>query len=237
MTTTDAESAGSWQRGAAFVVACPVCAGQLGAAGRLAGQPACCPLCGSTFHVPDPERPDAPAPPLTAVPRHPVRQVSASDSTVTAWGPSPRPAVAAGPAAWRTTPLDLPAPSPGPAPAQQTVPAAEAATVSDANPAPALSATVPPGQKPIFPAPAVGGAAPAHPDLQFREPVITVGGNGHGKELRRLSPEERRVRRGRRNIVMLLVGVAVLLVVVLVISMQGPHGDQARPAPVTGSPR
>mgnify|MGYP006289142535 CR=1 FL=1 len=78
---------------------------------------------------------------------------------------------------------------------------------------------------------------PTSPELQFHEPVLTVGRHGHEKELRRLSAEERRVRRGRRNIVMLLVGVAVLLVIVLVISMQGQQAERGAQNAVTDSPR
>ena len=40
-----------------FVVACPVCQGQVAAVGTLCGRDACCPLCASLFHVPDPSAP------------------------------------------------------------------------------------------------------------------------------------------------------------------------------------
>lgn len=57
---------------ALFVVACPVCQGQVAALGTLCGRDACCPLCASLFHVPDPSAPPpaaTPAPPLaTAAP-------------------------------------------------------------------------------------------------------------------------------------------------------------------------
>lgn len=42
---------------ALFVVACPVCQGQVAAVGTLCGRDACCPLCASLFHVPDPSAP------------------------------------------------------------------------------------------------------------------------------------------------------------------------------------
>lgn len=237
MTTTNGDPVGTWQPGAAFVVSCPACSGHLGVAGRLAGQFACCPLCAATFHVPDPSRPDAPPPPLAAVvavPRHPIRQVTASASTVTAWSPPPQAAFPGPPAAaWQTTPLVLPERE------MDTQPhAAAAAAVGVAGSATVVETPVPlPAQAPEFPAVRAGAEAPLHSPLQFREPVLTVGRHGHEKELRRLSPEERRLRRGRRNIVMLLVGVAVLLVLVLVISIQGRGpGPAARPA-VTDSPR
>lgn len=219
MTTTAGEPAGEWQPGAPFVVACPACAGHLGVPGQLAGQVACCPLCAATFHIPNPHQPDAPPPPLStlaAVPRHPVRQVSASDSTVTAWGP-----------ASRLMPQFVPQPMPAPQPA----------TEADGGLGVAASTIPAPLPTPIFPLPAAGAMPPSNPELQFREPVLTVGRHGHEKELRRLSAEERRVRRGRRNIVMLLVGVAVLLVIVLVISMQGQQADRGGTSPVTDSPQ
>jgi len=40
-----------------FVVACPVCQGQVAALGTLCGRDACCPLCASLFYVPDPSAP------------------------------------------------------------------------------------------------------------------------------------------------------------------------------------
>jgi hypothetical protein len=39
---------------ALFVIACPVCQGEVAAAGRIAGTDACCPLCASLFRVPHP---------------------------------------------------------------------------------------------------------------------------------------------------------------------------------------
>lgn len=239
MTTTSADLTGTWQPGAAFVVACPACSGQLGVAGRLAGQLACCPLCAATFHVPHPERPDAPPPPLAsvaAVPKHPVRHVTASASTVTAWSPQPQPASPTAPAAWHTSPLVLPPQPAAPVSALPPTPAAvpESAAQEPSTHPDAVAAL--PAQAPVFPVPAAA-AVPAHPQLQFREPVLSVGRRGHEKELRRLSPQERRVRRGRRNIVMLLVGVAVLLVLVLVISMQGQRPAPTNQPPVTDSPQ
>ncbi len=50
---------------ALFVVACPVCQGQVAAVGTLCGRDACCPLCASLFHVPDPSAPQPEAPTAT----------------------------------------------------------------------------------------------------------------------------------------------------------------------------
>ena len=153
MTTTSADLTGTWQPGAAFVVACPACLGQLGVAGRLAGQLACCPLCAATFHVPHPERPDAPPPPLAsvaAVPRHPVRHVTASASTVTAWSPQSQPASPTAPAAWHTSPLVLP---PQPAAPVSALPPTHAAVPESAAQEPSThpdAVAALPAQAPVF---------------------------------------------------------------------------------------
>jgi len=54
-------------------------------------------------------------------------------------------------------------------------------------------------------------AAVADPALTFREPVRTVAAGDRAVELRRLTDEERRGRRARRNLVLLLIGGAVLI--------------------------
>lgn len=48
------------------------------------------------------------------------------------------------------------------------------------------------------------------PALRFREPVLLAGTGDDAVAVRRLSPEERRLRRTRRNVVILLVGGAIL---------------------------
>ena len=58
-------------------------------------------------------------------------------------------------------------------------------------------------------------AAPV-PGLQFQEPVRTVGSGDQMITLRRLTPEERAVRRARRNMIMMLTGVSILMAIVLV---------------------
>ena len=56
---------------------------------------------------------------------------------------------------------------------------------------------------------------PAAADLVFREPVRTIRQGNTVIEIRRLTPEERRTRRFRRNLMMIVVGVSILLVIVL----------------------
>lgn len=51
--------------------------------------------------------------------------------------------------------------------------------------------------------------------LQFQEPVRTVGSGDQVITLRRLTPEEKAVRRARRNLVMMLTGVSILMAIVL----------------------
>lgn len=54
-------------------------------------------------------------------------------------------------------------------------------------------------------------------ELQFQQPVKTVGHGANTIELRRLTDEDRRIRRGRRNVLLLLVGAAILMIVVMVL--------------------
>jgi hypothetical protein len=56
---------------------------------------------------------------------------------------------------------------------------------------------------------------PAAADLVFREPIRTIRHGNTVIEIRRLTPEERRTRRFRRNLMMIVVGVSILLVIVL----------------------
>ncbi len=58
--------------------------------------------------------------------------------------------------------------------------------------------------------------APAEQDLTFREPVRTIRQGDTVIELRRLTPEERKVRRFRRNLMMIVVAVSILLAIVLI---------------------
>jgi hypothetical protein len=65
-----------------------------------------------------------------------------------------------------------------------------------------------------------GDAAPqALPGLALREPVRMLGRGADAIELKRLSDEERRIRRGRRTIILLVVGVALLAALVMLLSL------------------
>lgn len=57
--------------------------------------------------------------------------------------------------------------------------------------------------------------------LAFRDPVKTVRSGGAEIELRRLTPEERRVRRARRNLLFLVVGAALLVALVMLLGQRG----------------
>lgn len=60
-------------------------------------------------------------------------------------------------------------------------------------------------------------ASPAPPrELEFHEPVTTLDCGDRVIELRRLTPEEKAARRARRNLIMLLAGVSILMTIVLV---------------------
>jgi hypothetical protein len=58
--------------------------------------------------------------------------------------------------------------------------------------------------------------APADQELEFREPVRTVRHGDTVIEIRRLTPEERRARRFRRNLMMIVIGVSILMAIVVI---------------------
>ncbi|MGB8853142.1 MAG: hypothetical protein WCC69_06220 [Pirellulales bacterium] len=135
-----------------FAVACPRCAAALAVGDDLVGGLAGCPVCQTTFLVPEPELPPSPAQPaLTA-----------------------------------------------------------AATAAD------------PVWREMTPALAEAAAQPTerNRDLEFREPVRTLQTKDGMLELRRLSDEEKQLRRGRRNIIMLLVGTTILIVLTLLLGRE-----------------
>jgi hypothetical protein len=188
---------------ALFVIACPFCLGQVAATGRLCGHDACCPLCASLFHVPFPRESDRPAPPAVGPARPPEPAGLAED-----WGqvirqlapPAKEPEPATEAPAPIPTEFELPEVAAEPAPTD--------AHLSDDSPvAPAADGL-----------PVVGGTPldPAATELVFSEPVRTVRHGATVIEIRRLAPEERRARRFRRNVLMVVVGVSILLAIVLV---------------------
>lgn len=233
---------------ALFVVACPVCQGQVAATGSLCGRDACCPLCATLFHVP------FPTPAATPAEAEPTPAVGMAED----WGgvitqlaparrdPEPTPEPAAAPADFElereperppsTAPV---APSPvaaipaEPAPSEVAVRGeAEAESLAEASFAGVVEvgeaeADAPPPQQPA-PQPVtateqlpVTGGPPLQPraaELVFSEPVRTIRHGNTVIELRRLSPEERRARRIRRNILMIVIGVSILLAVYVLLS-------------------
>jgi hypothetical protein len=54
--------------------------------------------------------------------------------------------------------------------------------------------------------------------MVFREPVKTIRSGGTVIELRRLSPEEIRTRRARRNLIILVAGAAILVALVMLLA-------------------
>lgn len=57
--------------------------------------------------------------------------------------------------------------------------------------------------------------------MVFREPVKTIRSGGTVIEIRRLSPEELRGRRARRNLIILVLGAAILVALVVVLAKRG----------------
>jgi hypothetical protein len=60
-------------------------------------------------------------------------------------------------------------------------------------------------------------------ELAFDEPVTTVGSGDATITLRRLTPAEKASRRARRNLVMMLAGVSILMAIVLLLGTKRPN--------------
>lgn len=60
-------------------------------------------------------------------------------------------------------------------------------------------------------------------ELAFDEPVTTVGSGDATITLRRLTPAEKASRRTRRNLIMMLVGVSILMAIVLLLGTKRPR--------------
>lgn len=200
---TSSESAPQPGSGQLLAVACPTCFAAIAVGAELFGRPADCPLCGGGFNVPLKAAPT----PEAAAGQPPRQRPRADDGsgkrdehadTTGAATAAPAPA----------TPTDTLAAPPDPA-------AATGATVSPA-PGFAPSTTLAGGHPDPAAVVATAAAAPGpSAELAFREPVMTVGSGDNVIELRRLTPEEKAQRRARRNIVMLLTGVSILMAIVL----------------------
>lgn len=216
---------------ALFVVACPVCQGHVAATGGLCGRDVCCPLCASLFHVPFPDPEEA----ATVAPEpEPAGMAEDWGTVITQLAPPrPEPEPSAPPQESVLESFDsLPAePTPSPAaepsaespvlPSAAVTPASPVAATEPA-PSPESPAVEPaegpsPPQEPEVTVPHFGGAAvdARAEELVFAEPVRTVRQGDRVIEIRRLSPEERRSRRFRRNLMMIVVGISILLAIVL----------------------
>ncbi len=225
-----------------FVIACPVCRGHVAAAGGMCGRDACCPLCASLFHVPAltlagaavAPSPPSPGPaedwgnvieklaPRAAKPAGPHIEQPSDFEIPPAAGQAPAPAPA--PVTEPSRPV-VPDAATGPIDpaeafgqfADETTPAPSADWIDEilATPSPDEPPDVPsaPDGVPYLGPPLL---APADQDLEFREPVRTVRHGDTVIEIRRLTPEERRARRFRRNLMMIVIGVSILMAIVVV---------------------
>lgn len=92
------------------------------------------------------------------------------------------------------------------------------------QPVVAASAASPATEPPAQQAPARQAPAQQAPvkELQFQDPVRTVGSGDQVITLRRLTPEEKAVRRTRRNLIMMLTGVSILMAIVFSLGTKRP---------------
>ena len=100
------------------------------------------------------------------------------------------------------------------------VPLPEAASIPAvaAVPVDAVTAAAPTSSSTAFPVSFQPSPAAPQPrgELEFTEPVKMVGSGGTLIELHRLTPREKSARRARRNLVMLVLGVSILMAIVLI---------------------
>ncbi|MFM8734749.1 MAG: hypothetical protein ACKOC8_06095 [Pirellulales bacterium] len=206
---------------ALFVIACPICFGQVAAVAQMAGTAACCPLCAGSFLVPRAKLAAALAP--TPAPVSPSSVSPATPAETSTAAPLAAPAAPVLPSPESTpavTPLG-PEPSVAPVATSAVTPPAR---LDNASPPTESSTSTPSsappafGHVPVIQASVADATTPiAH--LQFHDPVKTVGVGAARIELRRLTDEERRIRRSRRNIMLLLVGAAVLIMIVVMLGI------------------
>jgi hypothetical protein len=102
----------------------------------------------------------------------------------------------------------------GQAPAAATVEPAISTSTGDAT---AVATPASPVQDPPVQDPPADERAPPTTNLAFRDPVKTIHSGNTTIEIRRLTPEEKRSRQARRNLLMLLVGAALLVALVVVL--------------------
>lgn len=205
-----------------ITVECPGCRTHVAVPPPLVGRAAGCPACRTMFRVPTPDRE---SPPATVSPDRPKRKR--------------RRPVAAAP----TTDAASAAPT-EPAPAPREEPPRHDAPVVFTEPPPPRSrgrhgtaADATGGDAPVDhsadraaapDSPAAFGVGTGRPDaasdsgaLAFREPVKTIRAGDAEIELRQLTPEERRTRRARRNLVLLVVGATLLVALATLLGRGG----------------
>ena len=228
-----------------FVIACPVCRGHAAANGTMCGRDACCPFCAGVFHVPTltlagplappsssppgpaedwgnvieklapPATPPTPGPAAEELSEFELAPETAEEQVVTPAAPpvaKPSPTVVSDAAA------DLADPAASTGPVSTETPLSPSADWIDevlASPSPDELHGIPAGSDGV---PYLGRELlkPTDQDLDFREPVRTVRRGDTVIEIRRLTPEERQARRFRRNLMMIVIGVSILLAIVLI---------------------
>lgn len=203
-----------------FAVECPGCREHVGVDRDLVGRVAGCPRCHCPFVVPQPDGAEAGAPAAAEresapAPRSPAR---APDPPLDAEHHSP--ATTGSPA--RDEPVVFSDP---PVPAAR-IRAGQAPAATTAEPAACVSpwdATAVAAADPPIPDPPADAHLSTSPDatLAFHDPVKTVRSGNTQLEIRRLTPEEKRSRHARRNLLILLVGAALLVALVVVLGSRG----------------
>jgi len=177
---------------ASFAVECPGCRTRLAVPRNRTGAGARCPTCGTAFLVPEPPPPLAPpaAPAPSEGPAEPLAALAAS----------------------HVEPLVFSEP---PLPSNRRL---GAATVADPPVPFATSRTEDEEATPFAPPDTIADPPAMVAELAFREPAKTIRSGGEVIELYRLTPEERRLRRGRRNLLILVIGAAVLVALVVALT-------------------
>lgn len=205
-----------------FAVECPGCREHVGVGPDLVGRVAGCPRCRCAFVVPEPDGPLV------------DRAIAASREPVAAFRPPARqaerlldaersaPTTTTSPAADESLEFSEP-----PLPAAR-IRGGQGPAAAIVAPGPRVStwgatfvaAAGPPVQHPLVqhpPADDLAAPAPLDGTLAFRDPVKTIRSGSTEIEIRRLTPEEKRLRQSRRNLLILLVGAALLVALVVVL--------------------